>query len=450
MTSTSPSLQNREILFISHAAPEDNDFTRWLSLQLIGLGYKVWSDVLKLKGGEDWWPVIENEIRNNSIKFIVVLSKASNNKEGVLKELAVAQKVKKQLNDPLFIVPVHIDPHLSYDDINIELNRLNSINFKKSWAEGLKNLMELLEEHNINKSTQNFEQVNNIWQTVYLHNKQPLVKDEVYSSNWFQLIEYPALLRFHNFKYAIPEDFDYSTLSFPIVKYKKYWATFAGSNDFINELPQTESYNAEESYNINVEDVLNSSFNSNFISTKEAKRIIVQLLNKGFEKSLSRKSVCLYQMSNKVSFYIKKGVLEKDKFNKVQLIGKQKDKQWHFGISGHIKLFPEKCFEINSHIWFTTDGVTLIPEASKQHSARRKQGKNWWNNDWRSKTLAFMQFVSENDNTFHIQLGSKEIAKVNMNPICFNSPISYLDPHKENLPDEYDYDEDIEETTAQM
>lgn len=68
----------RDIIFISHAAPEDNDFTRWLSLQLIGLGYKVWSDVLKLKGAEDWWPVIEKEIRENTIKFVVVLSKASN------------------------------------------------------------------------------------------------------------------------------------------------------------------------------------------------------------------------------------------------------------------------------------------------------------------------------------------------------------------------------------
>ena len=38
----------RQIIFISHAAPEDNEFTRWLSLQLIGLGYTVWSDVLKL------------------------------------------------------------------------------------------------------------------------------------------------------------------------------------------------------------------------------------------------------------------------------------------------------------------------------------------------------------------------------------------------------------------
>ena len=117
----------KKTIFISHASPEDNDFARWLSLQLIGLGYNVWCDVIKLRGGEDWWISIENEIRNNTIKFLVILSSHSNQKDGVLKELAVASKVKKSDGDAKFIIPLHIDNSLSYDDINIELNRLNSI-----------------------------------------------------------------------------------------------------------------------------------------------------------------------------------------------------------------------------------------------------------------------------------------------------------------------------------
>jgi len=34
----------KNTLFISHATPDDNEFARWLSLQLIGLGYSVWCD----------------------------------------------------------------------------------------------------------------------------------------------------------------------------------------------------------------------------------------------------------------------------------------------------------------------------------------------------------------------------------------------------------------------
>lgn len=429
-------MQIRKTIFISHAAPEDNDFTRWLSLQLISLGYTVWSDVIKLKGGEDWWKFIEQEIREKTIKFLLVLSSASNHKDGVLKELAVAQKVKKLLADDQFIVPLHIDKNLSYDDINIELNRLNSINFKLSWATGLSNLIELFEEHQVPKDSQNFQDVKELWNTVVLHSKRVAHRSEIYASNWFPFVELPQKLRFHKFKYAIPKGYNVNRLPYPAVFYKDYLVTFAWCYDFMEELPGTVTYNSSDSEEVLAEDILSGNYDNHFIHNRDAKNIIVRLLNNAFDQSIAGKPVSSYQMSNKNSFWIKKGILEKDKFNKVQLIGKQKEKMWHFGISGNAKMFPERCFVINSHIWFTSDGENLIPEAGKQHAARRKQGKNWWNNDWRNKTHAFMQFLSEEDKTIWLHLGSQELAKISVDPILFESPVTYADPNKENLPDE--------------
>ncbi len=173
-----------------------------LSLQLIGLGYNVWCDVMKLEGGEDFWVDIEAQLRDKTVKFLYVLTTISNQREGTLEELAVAQKVKKLLKDDQFIIPLHTDPVLPYDDVNIELNRLNSINFKKFWAESLKNLVELLQEQNVPKISSNYEQVNNLWRTVFLHNKELLQQTEIYFSNWFPIRELPSVLRFHQFKYA--------------------------------------------------------------------------------------------------------------------------------------------------------------------------------------------------------------------------------------------------------
>jgi hypothetical protein len=51
------------MLFISHANPEDNEFSRWLALQLANEGYPVWCDLTKLLGGEDFWADIEQAIR---------------------------------------------------------------------------------------------------------------------------------------------------------------------------------------------------------------------------------------------------------------------------------------------------------------------------------------------------------------------------------------------------
>ena len=42
----------RDTLLLSHANPEDNEFTLWLALQLANGGYRVWCDLTKLLGGE--------------------------------------------------------------------------------------------------------------------------------------------------------------------------------------------------------------------------------------------------------------------------------------------------------------------------------------------------------------------------------------------------------------
>jgi hypothetical protein len=59
------SLTLRDKIFISHAtSPEDNEFTRWLALQLVREGFPVWCDLIKLQGGEDFWKDIQSAIRD--------------------------------------------------------------------------------------------------------------------------------------------------------------------------------------------------------------------------------------------------------------------------------------------------------------------------------------------------------------------------------------------------
>src|SRR6266404_4768498 len=98
---------NRNMVFVSHANPEDNLFTRWLALRLAREGYPVWCDLTKLLGGEDFWRDIEAAIRGRTAKFLFVLSKTSNQKQGTLMELAVARKVGKNIHD--FVIPLRID-----------------------------------------------------------------------------------------------------------------------------------------------------------------------------------------------------------------------------------------------------------------------------------------------------------------------------------------------------
>jgi hypothetical protein len=70
--STAP---KRDMIFVSHANPEDNEFARWLTLQLANEGYPVWCDQTKLLGGEKFWENIEDAIKIHTIKFLFILTR---------------------------------------------------------------------------------------------------------------------------------------------------------------------------------------------------------------------------------------------------------------------------------------------------------------------------------------------------------------------------------------
>lgn len=426
----------RNKLFISHATPDDDDFTKWLSLKLIGLGYEVWCDVFFLDKGIDFWNTIENEIRENSIKFLIVSSQAGNQRDGVLKELAVATKVKKQLKDDGFILPLSIDKNLSYDDINIEIVRLNAIDFKKSWAKGLQDLLDTLEKQRVPRNPPDPAKSNTLYHQIFLVNKGSIEKEEVYDSNWFPILSFPDELRFHKYEWRLPSNFDFRTLTFPAVKYKKYLCTFAWEYDFMEQLPKTETYSNSETIRIPTSEIFSGEYSSDFISVTECKRLIVQLINKGFANMMNEKEVRPYEMSNRTSYWIEKGKLEKDKFQKVLLVGKQKKKTWHFGISGAGKLYPMHVLMISSHIWFTEDGKNLIESDSIQHSSRRRQGRNWWNDVWRSKLLAFIKYISDTEDSFILEVGSEEKIVVANDPLNFIGHKSYEVPSKNTLKEE--------------
>ena len=74
MTEPTPVKTARDTLLLSHANPEDNEFTLWLALQLANAGYRVWCDLTKLLGGEVFWDDIEEAIKTRTAKVLYVPS----------------------------------------------------------------------------------------------------------------------------------------------------------------------------------------------------------------------------------------------------------------------------------------------------------------------------------------------------------------------------------------
>src|SRR4029077_10541252 len=101
-------INSRTTVFVTHAAPEDNEFALWISSKLATAGYRVWVDRRRLRGGDDFWDEIDRVLRNDAVKQVIVFTRHIT-KAGVKKELAIGEIAKGQLNDPHFMIPVRAD-----------------------------------------------------------------------------------------------------------------------------------------------------------------------------------------------------------------------------------------------------------------------------------------------------------------------------------------------------
>ncbi|MBS0344245.1 MAG: toll/interleukin-1 receptor domain-containing protein, partial [Proteobacteria bacterium] len=133
-------LPRREALFISHATPEDNHFVRWLGAKLTAMGYEVWADVMRLQGGDDWARELEGALRNRAVKVLLVCTPSGLEKQGVRNEIEMATSLARRLGDENFIIPLRLDAY----EAPFRIAHLQYIDFKRNWASGLTELLELL------------------------------------------------------------------------------------------------------------------------------------------------------------------------------------------------------------------------------------------------------------------------------------------------------------------
>jgi TIR domain len=140
----------RTTIFVTHAAPEDNEFALWLSSKLAIAGYRVWIDRQRLRGGDDFWDEIDRVLRNEAIKQIVVFTHHIG-KPGVKKELAIGDIMRNRLADPKFMIPIRNDDIMS-SDAPTEFLRGNGLNAHPNWHQCLKELFETLDEAGVPKT----------------------------------------------------------------------------------------------------------------------------------------------------------------------------------------------------------------------------------------------------------------------------------------------------------
>ncbi len=382
----------REAIFISHATPEDNEFVRWLGSRLIGHGYKVWSDVLRLKGGTPFWRGIEEALRQETIKFVYVTSKASidPNRTGVRNELSVADAMKKVLPDPEFIIPVRIDD-TPFSDFPIQVHQLNAIDFTRGWGPKLLELLDTLEvakvPRNLGDQTEEFER----WRSAMLSTTGKVeIAEERVLTNLLPVLKMPQGITF--FEY----EGDNTKLGAAL---KSTGIPYGLFNRHVVALAQTEVLQASLSPSFAVKvrayvpfaDFLEGTVTDPASPRRdEARKMATFLLRAHVERYLVSQGLKRYETSSGDAFYFPSGLLPADKVSYVAASGRRTSKKvtgrserrqvnWHLAMKVNVVIGITSYVRFKPYIYFSEDGQSAIGDPKRTSAIRRRFCKSWWN-----------------------------------------------------------------------
>lgn len=422
-----------DTVFISHATPADNTFAVWLATKLELCGYKVWVDVNNLAPSDDFWVTIDNVIRNETVKFIFVVSSASinPNRDGIQKELAVADKVRRQ--NPNFIIPVRIDD-VSFSDVPVEILRLNAIDFYNNWASGLTILLKHLCDEKVPMPYSNNDSQYYVdrWSTSQSQIRSQITDDkDEYCSNFFSvdLPPYVYVYMSNDVEQVL------KARHIPVKKDKKVIVTFACNKclhdwcgnkdiDFV-KLQTAETVQNCTSSNIYLGETISNLSHD-----------VVSLINWTVGELFYKHGLRRYKTdSGKTSrnvYYFPFGTKSKRSENSraKSLSGVyRKIKRWHFGLSGYFTQYPTRGIIIKWHLIFTDNNGQVLSDAS-QIAARRSKGRLMFNKQWKEWLLASMYFLAGgSSNIFYATCCEENAIYIKRDSTRFIAEKSYVEPY---------------------
>ena len=464
----------RDTVFISHATPEDTEFTIWLASRLELLGYKVWIDKTELLGGEVFWADIEDAIKNKAIKFLLVYSgnildknDPSKVKGGIQKEIDLAREVIKgnpDLKD--FLTLLHIDQ--SAYNLFTGSQDLNQIPFNSNWAEGLELLLKKFQKDSVPKSTTALQTSFSEWYLEHYLIKNPIIeKKELYYTNWWSVDHIPEQFYIFRFTNAEQAKAIHAANKDVVAVINANCITSFEKNINFEILHENETIKLEptEIHEIKISDLLLGIEREAFPTKRDAENYFKKLFKRAIHILFRNKKLNWYEMANKnLAYYHTIESLPTSKVNfsypyrpatakpKLKsLYGKHFDNKWHFAVSVKPILAPFLGFNVKSHIVFTTDGLKTLEDTDLMHSLRRKKGKMMFNEEWRDLLLAFINSFKNSENQISIRVSGNDKLIMKNNVELFWSDYGYYDPkdlERQSIftyEDEEDVEEGIEE-----
>jgi hypothetical protein len=426
----------REALFISHASPEDNDFTLWLGAKLTALGYLVFADILRLRGGDDWERILEDAIRNKAAKVLLVATPHGVQKQGVRNEISIATQTAKKIGDDAFIVPLRLAPF----EPQLQIAHAQYLDFSKSWATGLADLLALIDEFGISKTSSGDHA--DLWRGVQLRGARSIGPGpECLISNWLIIESVPDCLLFYDFKGGISLGAAQKAIKeapIPVAAFNRGFLSFA-------PLHQLQEYFGP---NLPLEVIaecatdrfLDAGWPDLNIKPRDARPKFTDLARQAMDSFFITKSLHSFELAsgrlawwptaaqatlNRLSFRWSDGPS-----GSRQIVGRSTKRgfHWHYGVSCWARTAPIRHMRIAGRVIFTSDGREPIGDARRLHRMRRSFCKSWRNDKWRDLLLAFWFWIAEGATLVDVALGEGEVMRLRLPPMTFVAPFGITAP----------------------
>lgn len=423
----------RTHIFLSHATPENNDFTRWLAGKLTLAGYNVWYDLDRLKGGDYFWNKIESAIRNDSVRMIAIVSEASYKKDGVRNEWDLGVTIEKQI--PGFVIPIRIDG-FDFNQLPITLHRKNVIDFHRGWHFGLAQLLETLDDSKIKKSAASDPSTAQAWLLPLPEGAIEWVdRQETLESNWLPIAALPPAIettKILGSERQIP--ITNTTRELPWFEYGDQIVGFAPRDALVEMFKETVMLGPLTA--VDTESFISGgvTWGTNQVQPFDARNRIATLVRQAWDLRMEKLGLKPYELSSRrLIWYVPSGLVPKDKVEFIEANGKRRKKQltgtsvklkvnWHYAVSMHPVLDGIRRIELRAHIVFTDSTGQLIESVARMHQLRRRFCKSWWNDRWRGFLRAFIALAAQGTDTISLPVGGGRSIQIGASPMTFLAP----------------------------
>lgn len=420
---------SRQGIFLSHATPGDNAFVLWLGVKLSALGYDVWADIFRLKGGDDWERLLEDAIRNKAAKFLVAANPQSVERQGVRNEIKIAVETGKKIGDDSFIVPLRMADYQSpYLVIYAQW-----IDFKESWAVGLKSLVETLEASGVPRPGTTERTA--FWAELQLGQSRALtVGPEELRSNWLPVKRLPQEVSVYDFAAGIflgAKESAIRNCPIPLVAYGRGFLSFAPQQqlqDFFGEALPLRRVGVLDSA-----EYADKGSNLMKVSPIDARRHLVDLMRRAIEWHLARKGLQHTELANeRRMWWAEKGLMGLDRkafawadgpSGRRQLVGQSKARNvfWHYGVSCWPATSPLHHIRLSGHVIFTVDGRNPVGDARRMHKMRRTLCRSWRNDRWRDLLLGFLYWLNDGETELRVSMGDGADMLITLPTMAFDA-----------------------------